>query len=251
MTAADESRRTVVGRVFDILDCFAGGAEIGVAAICERTNLPPATVHRFLSALVAWGGVERLSHGRYRLGARIWRLGIGAPEFRELRDLAQPYLVRLHMLTRGTVYLSMRDGHDAVFSDRITLVHSTSDSTRASRRMPLQDTGGGRAILAYNPDAWQDLVDSAADDDHREVFLPKLAHRLGEIRRRGVEITYDDSLPGRTSVAAPVTSADGTVDISVVVAFPSTRIPDPSTIVPHVISTAKDISDERAHRRRD
>ena len=48
----EESKRSVLGRAFDILDCFAGGAELTVAGICERTGLPPATVHRMLAELV-------------------------------------------------------------------------------------------------------------------------------------------------------------------------------------------------------
>src|SRR5690606_22559789 len=97
-TSHDEAKRSVLGRAFEILDCFAGGNEMTVAGICERTGLPPATVHRMLAALVEWEGVERLARGRYRLGARIWRLGIGAPQVRRLRELAQPYLVDLHLV---------------------------------------------------------------------------------------------------------------------------------------------------------
>lgn len=137
-----------------------------VAGICEETGLPPATVHRMLAALVEWEGVERLARGRYRLGARIWRLGISAPQVRRLRELAQPYLVDLHMATRGTVYLGVRDGPDAVFGDRITRVKPTVASSKVTRRMPLQSTAGGRVLLAYSEDAWQQLqADAVAADE--------------------------------------------------------------------------------------
>lgn len=166
---SEESKRSVLGRAFEILDCFAGGQEMTVAGICEETGLPPATVHRMLAALVEWEGVERLARGRYRLGARIWRLGISAPQVRRLRELAQPYLVDLHMATRGTVYLGVRDGPDAVFGDRITRVKPTVASSKVTRRMPLQSTAGGRVLLAYSEDAWQqlqaDAVDAVAADE--------------------------------------------------------------------------------------
>lgn len=247
-TGTDEAKRSVLGRAFEILDCFAGGTEMTVAGICDRTGLPPATVHRMLAALVEWGGVERLARGRYRLGTRIWRLGIGAPQVRRLRDLAQPYLVDLHLATRGTVYLGVRDGSDAVFADRITRVKPTPGSTRASRRMPLHSTGGGRILLAHSTDAWDQLVEDAAHAPQLQTYLPALRRELAEIRANGYGITRNDGLPGRTSVCAPVFGESGSIVASVSVSFPETRIPDPRTIVVRVLSTARAISADLSRR---
>lgn len=244
--SAEDSKRSVLGRAFDILDCFAGGAELTVASICDRTGLPPATVHRMLAALVKWEGVERLSHGRYRLGARIWRLGIGAPQVRRLRELAQPYLVNLHVATRGTVYLGVRDGQDGLFSDRITRVKATPNSTRATRRLPLYRTGGGRVLLAYSPAAWDAFCADAEQDANLAPLLPGLRSQLAEIRRAGVGISRDDGLPGRTSVSAPVLDAEGEIVASITVAFPESRIAQPETIVPRVRATARAISHDLA-----
>lgn len=249
----EESRRSVLGRAFDILDCFAGGQEMTVAAICEQTGLPPATVHRMLAALVEWEGVERLARGRYRLGARIWRLGISAPQVRRLRELAQPYLVDLHMATHGTVYLGVRDGQEAVFGDRITRVKPTVASSYVTRRMPLQSTACGRVLLAYSDDAWRRLQDEvAAGVQHPSVTDPLtplrpadmavLSRELAAIRAQGYGVTTNDGLKGRTSVAVPVFGELGSMVASLTVSFPETRIPDPRTILPHVLGTARAIS---------
>ncbi|HEY6800016.1 MAG TPA: IclR family transcriptional regulator, partial [Agromyces sp.] len=238
----DDAKRSVLGRAFDILDCFAGGTEMSVTGICERTGLPPATVHRMLAALVEWGGVERVGRGRYRLGTRIWRLGIGAPQVRRLRELAQPYLVDLHVVTRGTVYLGVRDGSDAVFADRITRVKPTAKSVRATRRMPLQSTGGGRVLLAYSEDAWTRLQEDAEHSEALAAVVPSLRKELAEIRTTGVGVSRNDGLPGRTTVAAPVFGEEGVIVASVAVSFPDTRIADPRTIVPRVLVTARAIS---------
>ena len=273
----DEAKRSVLGRAFEILDCFEGGQEMTVSGICEQTGLPPATVHRMLAALVEWEGVERLARGRYRLGARIWRLGVSAPAVRRLRELAQPYLVNLHMATRGTVYLGVRDGMDAVFGDRITRVKPTAASSFVTRRMPLQSTAGGRVLLAYSEDAWQQLRRNAAaaadagacstrlsdgdgDGDGGDAGdhggdarsgdglsrypggLAALERELAAIRAQGYGVIRDDGLPGRTSVAAPVLGELGTAVASLTVSFPETRIPEPRTILPHVLGTARAIS---------
>lgn len=238
----EDAKRSVLGRAFEILDCFAGGTELTVAEICERTGLPPATVHRMLASLIEWEGVERLARGRYRLGSRIWRLGIGAPQVRRLRELAQPYLVNLHVATNGTVYLGVRDGGDAVFADRITRVKPTPGSSRVTRRKPLHTTGGGRVLLAYSPSAWDDLVAGAASAGGAPLQLPALEKDLADIRSQGVGISRNDGLPGRTTVAAPVFGADGEIVASVAVSFPDTRIPEPRAVVPHVLRASRAIS---------
>ena len=273
----EDTKRSVLGRAFEILDCFEGGQEMTVAGICERTGLPPATVHRMLAALVEWEGVERLARGRYRLGARIWRLGVSAPQVRRLRELAQPYLVNLHMATRGTVYLGVRDGQDAVFGDRITRVKPTAASSFVTRRMPLQSTAGGRVLLAYCEDAWAQVRKDAALDaeDGSGAYddgagasgatspaagaqgaptpgasapngLAALERELAEIRSQGYGVMLNDGLPGRTSVAAPVFGELGTVVASLTVSFPETRIPEPRTILPQVLGTARAISTDLA-----
>lgn len=257
----EEVRRSVLGRAFEILDCFVGGQEMSVAGICEKTGLPPATVHRMLAALVEWEGVERLARGRYRLGARIWSLGVSAPQIRRLRELAQPYLVNLHMVTRGTVYLGVRDGQDAVFGDRITRVKPTAASSFVTRRMPLQSTACGRVLLAYSEVAWEnlqrdaqllqdaELVPLADEEDEAShvatpatLDLPTLARELAAIRSNGYSVIRDDGLRGRTSVTAPVFGEVGTVVASLTVSFPETRIPDARTILPQVLGTARGIS---------
>lgn len=250
----DDAKRTVLGRAFEILDCFAGGNEMTVAGICEQTGLPPATVHRMLAALVEWEGVERLARGRYRLGSRIWRLGISAPQIRRLRELAQPYLVDLHVATRGTVYLGVRDGPDAVFGDRITRVKPTAASSFVTRRMPLQSTAGGRVLLAYSENAWERLVEEVEETQEsggapkRAAVLAALGEELATIRANGYGVSRNDGLRGRTSVAAPVFGEHGTVVASLTVSFPETRIPDPRTIVPNVLAAARGIGNDLTRR---
>jgi DNA-binding IclR family transcriptional regulator len=241
-TEEPDPRRSVLGRAFLVLDCFAGGVEMSVSRIGQRTGLPPATVHRILAALVEWGGVEHVSHGRYRLGARIWRLGVGAPQVRVLRELAQPYLVDLHIRTAGTVYLAVRDGDETIFSDRITRVKRSTDTRRVARRAPLEQSGAGRVLLAYSDDAWQLVKARTGASPEDQGRLERLRGQLALIREDGVAISSNDGVQGRYSVACPVFGFDGVAVASIAVAFPSSRISDPATVAPRVISTAQAIS---------
>jgi len=244
LSEAADPRRSVLGRAFLVLDCFAGGVEMSVSRIGQRTGLPPATVHRILASLVEWGGVEHISHGRYRLGSRIWRLGVGAPQVRVLRELAQPYLVDLHIRTAGTVYLAVRDGSDTVFSDRITRVRRSTDTRWVARRAPLWQSGAGRVLLAYSDEAWELQQKMSGTSEDAAVDLEWLQQERMRIRERGVAISRDDGLKGRFSVACPVFGFDGMVVASIAVAFPDTRISDPTTVAPWAKATARSISND-------
>jgi len=239
-----EGSRSVLGRAFRVLDCFTSGAEMSVSAIVQETGLPAATVHRLLASLVEWGAVEHFSHGRYRLGARIWNLGVGAPQIRLLREIAQPYLVDLHVRTRGTVYLAIREGGESVIADRITTVRRTAATKRITRRRPLHETGAGRVILAFSPDAWQDMLDRVADDPTMTEPLRQLERLLASIRDDRVAISLNDGIQGRHSVAAPIFGLERLVLGSIAVAFPDERISNPATIASAVVETAETISRE-------
>ena len=119
--AADQqSRRTVLSRAFAILDSFADGQpEQTHGAITRATGLSAATVHRQLAELVAWGAVERTRRGHYRIGLHLWRLGSLAPQGRQLRDVALPYLQDLLEVTHEVVHLVVLDENMALYIEKL------------------------------------------------------------------------------------------------------------------------------------
>ncbi|GAA2741550.1 IclR family transcriptional regulator [Terrabacter aerolatus] len=207
-----DHKRSVLGRAFDILDCFgAETPEQTIAGVCGQTGLPPATVHRMLAHLVEWGAVERASRGRYRLGRRLWRLGWGVPEVRRLRDVARPFLVDLYSATGAPVALWSRDCDHAILSDLIS-GHKASGAWQPERRVPLAQGAGGLAMLAYLP-----LDDVAGEpgrqrDDGGDFVLRQ---RLGDVRRLGYAVSRSNVRADGMLVAAPIFDEDGQVRAAV------------------------------------
>ena len=101
-------------------------------------------------------------------------------------------------------------------------------------------------LLAYSPDAWDELCEVSETDEALAERLPGLRKEMAQIRHAKVAVTRDDGLPGCTSVAAPIFGSSGEIVASITVAFPDSRIPDPLTIVPRVIATARAISVDMA-----
>lgn len=244
----EASKRSVLGRAFDILDCFAGDEpEQTIAGVCAQTGLPPATVHRMLANLVEWGAVDRCSRGRYRLGRRLWRLGWGVPEVRQLKDVARPFLVDLYSATMAPVALWSREEDDMILSDLI--VGQSKRAWRPSRRVPLMHNAAGLALVAHgHAEGISELVRQGTPDS----ALPEgsefvLRQRLGEVRRSGYAVSRGHR-PGAPSwVAAPVFDADGSVRAAVSVAVPDQRL-NAGAVGRLVIEAAHGVSRGLGHR---
>jgi DNA-binding IclR family transcriptional regulator len=214
-----ESKRSVLGRVFDLLECFTDDApEQTISSLCARTGLPPATVHRMLATLAEWGAVERAARGRYRLGMRLWRLGWGVPGARVLKDVARPHLVDLHTITGEVVVLCSRDDGDVILSDVIA-GRAASRQWHLPRRLPLTASAAGHAFLAHLPDPdVADASDAARPADPWPAGELARRQALDEIRRNGYAVTHSAAPGGIAWVAAPV--FDGSRTVRAAIALP-------------------------------
>lgn len=220
-TAIDtgESRRSVLGRAFDILECFDDGEpDQTIGSLCAKTDLPPATVHRMLANLAEWGAVERASRGHYRLGVRLWRLGWGVPSVRQLKDIARPYLVDLHTATGAVSALGSRDGSQIVVADVIA-GNVAARRQPVPRHLPLLGSALGAVHLAnLSREEATEIVGRDASFDRSADF--EFWQRLGEIRRTGVAVVQGSTPASLTWVAAPIFDQSRQVRSAIGVAVP-------------------------------
>lgn len=218
-TDADAAKRSVLARAFDILDCFgADHPEQTITRLCDRTGLPPATVHRMLAGLVEWGAVERSGRGRYRLGRRLWRLGWGVHDVRQLREFARPFMVDLYSATGELAALCTREDDGVIVTDLIG-GRSVTPVCRLEHRLPLLDSAPGLAYLAHAvPEELEQLLSAR---DRGDGF--RVRQHLAQVRRTGVAVTPARTQRAYTWVSAPVFGADGRVRSTLSVVAPGHR----------------------------
>jgi DNA-binding IclR family transcriptional regulator len=112
------TKRSMLSRALAILCQFEPtDRALTLTELSRRAHLSKPTASRLVTELVQWGLLER-SGRQLRLGQRLSVLGSRVPRHRVLRDAATPVLMRLHELTGGCAYLSVRDGDSAVPLDR-------------------------------------------------------------------------------------------------------------------------------------
>ncbi|GAA4408915.1 hypothetical protein GCM10023168_26930 [Fodinibacter luteus] len=237
-----------VGSALDVLECFATDGELGVSDIARRLGVAKSTAHRLLQTLASRGFVEQDQHsGQYRLGIHVYELGSLALARNELRHAALPFLRQVAMATGLTVNLSVPDGPDIVFVERI----ENSDGVRIlghfGRRLPAHTASSGKAISAWNRDA--DLA------RRRAGFPPRVSKTvrteadwdrcLENVRRLGYAVSHSESFDGASSVAVPVMHRRQAVaSVSV---FGPTEVIEPRVdrLVPVLLAASRRIT--RAH----
>ncbi|WP_345763279.1 IclR family transcriptional regulator [Diaminobutyricibacter sp. McL0608] len=206
--------RSVAERVFAIADAFERGGELTLSEVARRADLPTSTAHRLLAEWVEWGGLVRGDDGRYRVGMKLWRLGVRQPTARRLREVARPYLDDLLEATGEHVHLAVRDGLGVVYLERLSGPGAVPVISEVGSRLPLHATAVGLALLAYAPtDVFDDLLAGPP-----RKFLPntltgeaELRSRLAAIRATGLSTSVEELTRGAFSVAAPVRDAAGEV----------------------------------------
>jgi DNA-binding IclR family transcriptional regulator len=223
----EDGKRSVLGRAFDILDCFsAEKPEQTIAGLCSQTGLPPATVHRMLAGLVEWEAVERTGRGRYRLGRRLWRLGWGVADVRLLRDAARSFMVDLYSATGELIALGTCDDK----SSDVTVIdyiggRSASVGWYSGRRVPLLDSGPGLVYLAHaTPEELREILREVSPPRWKRSDNFQLRQRLSEIKRSGVAVVHGAGPDELAWVSAPVYRRDGSMRSALSLVVPEHRL---------------------------
>jgi DNA-binding IclR family transcriptional regulator len=146
-----------VDQVFDVLSLLSGSVEpTGVAQLARAIGVPTSTAHRVLATLEEAGYVERDTTGtKYQLGLGAHELAHALLRRFPLQAASVPILRRLASATGETAVLNQRVGFYVV---RVACAEGTSEvraAPRLGQARQLEDTPGGRAMLATLDDALQ------------------------------------------------------------------------------------------------
>jgi DNA-binding IclR family transcriptional regulator len=235
----------LTSRSFDVLGAFTPDRPtLTLTELSRATGLPLTTTHRIVAELLEWGALERRDDGALQIGLRLWRVASLAPRGLGLREQALPFMEDLFVATGENVQLAVREGHEAVFLERLAGRRSVRVLTRVGDRFALHATGVGLVLLAHAPSHVQDEVLAAPLESWTEWTItdPKALRRtLAEVRRRGCAISDRQVTPDAVSVAAPVRGRGHEVvaALSVVVRRGSVA---PEALVPAVVAAAHGIS---------
>lgn len=236
---------TASGKLLAILDAFDfDHTALTLSELARRARMPLSTAHRVVGELHTWGGLERGTDQRYRIGLRLWEVASMAPRGLGLREAALPYMSDLYEATHENVQLAVREGIEVMFVERIAGRHAVPVLTRVGGRFPMSATGVGLVLLAHAPAAVQEQVLARTTERFTPLTVtdPGLLRRiLADIRRTGLAVSDRQITMDALSVAAPVPGADGEVVAALSVVVQADRA-EPNSLAPAVRAAARGIS---------
>jgi DNA-binding IclR family transcriptional regulator len=205
--------RSVTSKVMTVLAAFTPARPVlSLNEVARLTDLPLSTAYRLVSELIDGGALERADSGGYCVGLRLWEIGSLAPASAALPRVAVPFMQDLYEATHENVQLAVREGHEALYVEKILGHRSITVKSRRGGRLPLHATGVGKVLLAYAP---QQLVDEVLAaglkryTPHTIIAPGLLLDALAEVRRSGVAYAREEMTVGTLSVAAPLLDANG------------------------------------------
>ncbi|QSR24159.1 IclR family transcriptional regulator [Nocardioides aromaticivorans] len=214
------SLRTV-DRAFQILSTIAADDGcVTLADLSSRAGVPRPTGLRIARALVGLGALERTSEG-YRLGPRIFELGLRAHAHSHLRELALPIMSDLYRWTHGTVHLAVLEGSSTLIVEKIAGPRSMALGSKVGGRGPAHCTGLGKALLANSSvETVGRIVDGGLPRHTSRTItnVPAFRTELSRVRHVGLAQESGESTEGVACVAAPVFDADRQVVAAVSIA---------------------------------
>ncbi|NEA32850.1 IclR family transcriptional regulator [Streptomyces sp. SID13031] len=236
---------TAASKLLSVLSAFTEQRPaLTLTEIAAGTALPLSTAHRLVGELAAWGALERGPDARYRIGLRLWELASLAPRGLPLREAALPFLEDLYEATHENVQLSVLDGDEVVYVERLSGRRAVKTRTRVGGRLTGIATAGGRVLLAHAP---AEVVEKIL----AEPVIPytpqtvtdaaTLRGLLAEVRRQGLAVDEHQVTAGAIAVAAPIRNRYGEV-IAAVSVVAKAEPGSARILTPLVTTTASAVS---------
>ena len=234
-----------------LLELLATRPELdGIAKLSRALEWSKSNVHRTLQTLVSCG-YAAVNEGRYTATLRLWTVGSLVHGRLDLKSMAAPALAAIAEGSRESAHLSILDGGEVIYIDKIESPQPVRAYSQVGGRAPAHAVATGKALLAYQPaetigrlaQGLQAYTASTITDPDRLI-----AH-LAEVRAAGMAINRGEWRDQVWGIAAPVMDAEGKVVAAVGVSGPAGRFTPESfaRFVPLVQDAARQTSARLGH----
>ena len=220
---------TALGKGLRVLETMARvGQPVRLSDLAAELGLQKSSAHRVLQALVAAGFAAREEGGdRYVSTLKVWELGMAVVHATPVKQAAMPVLQELHRRTGETVSLTVLDGDDVLYLEKILAERPIGFTTRVGSRVPAPLTVAGRAMLAYEDDAEGVVTRVAARRGGERIDVARVLAEIRRARDTGYVIGRGRPERGITGIGAAVPGARGRAAAGLTVSAPTART-DPS-----------------------
>jgi DNA-binding IclR family transcriptional regulator len=190
--------------------------------------------------------LEKRPDKRYRLGRRIFELGLVANNIFTERTLAHEPLRRLAQSVRATVVLSARSGNETVYIDRVEGPDTVSGLlTALGTRLPIGIGAGGVAMLAAMDDTLAEAVIAENSPRYRRfgvTTVSLLRRRVTEAKEQGYALTESFYRPGFGGIGVIIPGSETRPELAISIVTSIGRLDRIEQFVRELASAASEVS---------
>lgn len=200
-----------------------------LSELMSAIQLPKATTHRFVALLEQLGFVQRAVDGRrYEIGHRLTSLAFDGIRHSFALAPRRAILSSLVEEIGETCNITMRDGDQLIYLDRVESDWPLQFRLKIGSRVPLHCTASGKIFLAFTPSLRRMLFRSQPLHRHTPYTLTtaeQIEGALAGIRKTAVGTDNGEFMEGMAAVAVPIYDARGRLCATVAVHGPVSRLP--------------------------
>ncbi|VTU28174.1 Pca regulon regulatory protein [Variovorax sp. SRS16] len=243
-----------VDKAMKVMTAFDGSKRhLTLSQIAAATDMDMSSAQRFTYTLAELGFLKKDEENKsYELSPRLLDFAYHYLSSNELLSRATPYLLQLSRETSETTNVTVLDGTDIVFVQRIVSQHVLNPNVVVGSRSPAYCTAPGLAMLAHLPGEQVDAIlarSTLVQHTPHTVVQPRaIKARLEKIRAIGYAHTEEEYYLGDISTASAILDARGHPVAAINVAMVKPRWTGPDIerrISDLVISAASVISARR------
>lgn len=232
-TERDSSRRNATNSTLQrglmLLETIATAPHGMSAADLERhLEIPKPTLHRLLKQLEEQGLVVRDMEGRNLLpGERLHQIAMGVLANESLKAPRRMLLKRLAEEVGETCNLTLLDGHEVLYYERVETNWPVRIQLPPGSRLPLHCTASGKLFLALMPAGQRrnllKHLSLEAYTPYTATDVEELETRLKRIADDELSVDDEEFIQGMVSVAVPVYDQAGRIQASLAIHAPRLR----------------------------
>ncbi|NLX61607.1 MAG: IclR family transcriptional regulator [Tissierellia bacterium] len=230
-TKKKKEKKTIgsVIKAIEVIEFIAKSEnEVGATEISRGLNYGVSATYHLLNTLKECNIIEQNKRTKkFKLGLKLWQLGLLAYEQNKLSDILQPYLKKLKELTGETANLTIMDNYQIVYiaqeeSDRLVKMFTKKGATA-----PLHCTAAGKVLLAFKDEEVRnsiiDKIELTKYTENTIVNKEDLNAELEKIRKNGYGFDNEEKELGVSCIGAPVFDLNDEAIACITISGPTSR----------------------------
>lgn len=223
----EEKQMSAVWRTLSILEALSKDDSTNLEQLAKTTQLPKATLLRFLSSLISLGYVYRDDGDMYHLTLRMFSVGSRSLDHMDLINIARPFTKKLSKDLGETVHMGILDGDRAIYILKEESQYTIRMYSRVGKKIPLYCTAIGKIFLSQMT---KEELEAYFSTHQLKPYTPKsvrsisaLKDELQHVKSRGWSIDDEEHEENIMCLAAPIKDYTGAIVAAISVSWPLFR----------------------------